>query len=456
MRVRATFLFAVFLILTQCVFAQTTYTYVGPDGGNWSNPDNWSPTGIPATGWQDGTGGGDSAQIAAAVSVNFDDDYGTGYINSLTVGANSTYNQSAGTLNAGSINFSGTGNQSGGTINASVATFGGTYSLSGSGRIATPEAGEDDLEFDGTFFQTAGSVGSNETIGIGGFYTLSDGELGSDAFYVRPGATLIQTGGSAGGGSLSLIDGTASAPANFTLSAGEFSSLGNVAIDGISDIDQSGGTIVGESGCQIGINAGDEVQYTFAGGTLGDKTTLFINLGAVSFTQSGGIVNPLEYIQTAANTIYTMQSGSMHMIQLTNGGQFIFDAHPAAPLSAPTMSVEYFTQTSTGTLSLQGLSPESAALLSFSSSAILDGTLVITLNTSYTPEMGDDFVLISSASLTGTFADYDLPTLSNGLYFQPIYTPTNFSLEIVPEPGTLVLVAAGLLAWGCRKRQHCS
>jgi hypothetical protein len=227
-------------------------------------------------------------------------------------------------------------------------------------------------------------------------------------------------------------------------------------IGGISNIDQSGGTILGESGCQIGTNAGDEVQYTFTGGTLGDKTTLFINLGAVNFTQSGGIVNPLEYVQTAADTTYIMESGSMHMIQLINGGKFIFDAHPAAPLAAPTMSVGYFTRTSTGTLSLRDLSPESAALLSFPSSAILDGTLAVTLDSSYTPEMGDEFVLIFSESLTGTFADYNLPTLANGLYFQPIYTPTSFSLEIVPEPGTLVLGAAGLLVWGCCKRQCCT
>jgi hypothetical protein len=41
--------FLIFFILSIPVFSQTLNTYIGPDGGNWSNSSNWDE-GIPDTG----------------------------------------------------------------------------------------------------------------------------------------------------------------------------------------------------------------------------------------------------------------------------------------------------------------------------------------------------------------------------------------------------------------------
>src|SRR4051812_21677365 len=53
-----------------------TRTYTGPDGGNWSNPSNWTPNVLPVT--------GDSVLITSASPLTVNVDVAFVDLNSLT------------------------------------------------------------------------------------------------------------------------------------------------------------------------------------------------------------------------------------------------------------------------------------------------------------------------------------------------------------------------------------
>ena len=82
--------------------------------------------------------------------------------------------------------------------------------------------------------------------------------------------------------------------------------------------------------------------------------------------------------------------------------------------------------------------------------ATLDGTLRVALS-GFTPHLGDVFDLIEASAITGTFAAIELPSLATGEW-QTVQSPTRFSLQVIPEPGSLILFAAGLAALACRRR----
>ena len=148
---------ALILVLSSASFAGDLY-YVGPDGGNWNDPANWSAT-------SQGTGGAgvpannDQAFVLAPqssptygtgpVSVNFDATYATPGLSFLQLngsfdGTNylpATVNQSTGSLVAGQVQlgqaggpFFGVYNQSGGSNTVGLSLYietGSSYNLSG-------------------------------------------------------------------------------------------------------------------------------------------------------------------------------------------------------------------------------------------------------------------------------------------------------------------------------------
>jgi MYXO-CTERM domain-containing protein len=72
--------------------------------------------------------------------------------------------------------------------------------------------------------------------------------------------------------------------------------------------------------------------------------------------------------------------------------------------------------------------------------AKLGGTLSVNLLGSagdpFEPQLGDSFTLIVADSITGRFANLELPALDTGLVWRPIYNPTTFSLLIASQfPG---------------------
>jgi hypothetical protein len=65
----------------------------------------------------------------------------------------------------------------------------------------------------------------------------------------------------------------------------------------------------------------------------------------------------------------------------------------------------------------------------------------------FTPAAGDAFDILDFASLSGTFSVVNLPGLAPGLFWNSaeLYSTGVLSVQAVPEPGTYLLMAAGLL-----------
>ncbi len=115
---------------------------------------------------------------------------------------------------------------------------------------------------------------------------------------------------------------------------------------------------------------------------------------------------------------------------LTNNGQFF--VLPGAEVVA----LENLSFTPTSMLSLQlGLLDESAEAgqVESAAAASLAGSLAVSLAAGYTPEVGDEFPLITTGGgLSGTFASASLPSLGGGLAWELDYEATSLMLSVVP------------------------
>jgi hypothetical protein len=94
-----------------------------------------------------------------------------------------------------------------------------------------------------------------------------------------------------------------------------------------------------------------------------------------------------------------------------------------------------------------GAPSDSAGLLRVLGTAGLGGELAVNLLDGYTPGLGTRFDIVTAGSLSGAFSRFDLPDLPDYLHFEVECSPTMVSLEVVPEPTTLVLLLfAGILS----------
>lgn len=460
-------------------------TFVGTDGSSWSDPNNWSPVGVPVASSEDE---GDDATIASPLTVLFDYDYQSGFLDNFVVGPNAGYIQTGGRLAAASVTLHGTGNLTGGRIDSQgYISIDGTYNISGDAVI---RGFPGDIGISGTISQSGGTIESADDVGIGYvvYYLSSNGRLSGDGLEFGPGSTVIQTGGSAEGTEVLSISGTTKDPTIYHLEGGTLEGyLGFIQIGGTVDFYQSGGalaTVEGLYNINIGEAAGDDVTYKLSGGSIDSTEHLTFGINSTvnqsggyasgdysvdirgSYLLSGGTIGSNE-AETISGDLdqtngtndadlgipvglsitttgrYELAGGTLVTRPFSNSGIFSIDAKS---MKSGQISAWTFDQTSTGTLDFTDLVPSNIAILAPTQSVALGGDLKITFDPSYVPAIGDVFVLLQSPELTGTFADYDLPSLDNGLYFQPIYTRTEMKLVIVPEPaGLRLLLAASLL-----------
>ena len=85
---------------------------------------------------------------------------------------------------------------------------------------------------------------------------------------------------------------------------------------------------------------------------------------------------------------------------------------------------------------------------------VLAGDLDVELLDGFQPQAGESFQLFDG-QLSGTFSQVTLPALSNGLSWNTSNLDTNGTISVTPEPGSLVLLAAGgvgALGYGLRRR----
>jgi hypothetical protein len=94
--------------------------------------------------------------------------------------------------------------------------------------------------------------------------------------------------------------------------------------------------------------------------------------------------------------------------------------------------------------------------LSVAGKLTLDGTLSVELIDGFEPLVGDRFDIISAGSLRGAFDDVALPALTGDLFWEMDSggDRVTLSVQAVPEPGSLALLALGALGIAARARRR--
>jgi autotransporter-associated beta strand protein len=84
---------------------------------------------------------------------------------------------------------------------------------------------------------------------------------------------------------------------------------------------------------------------------------------------------------------------------------------------------------------------------------LLSGSeLILSLIGGYIPNRGDSFDILNFTSLSGEFTVTDLPTLSNGYYWDTDNLYTTGVITLVPEPAELIMLIAAFAALGIWSR----
>ncbi len=275
--------------------------------------------------------------------------------------------------------------------------------------------------------------------GTGGL-TISDGgsvfnSLSHIGQYDGSQGTVTVTGaGSTWTHTDSLILGGSSLPIETT---GEgmltISDGGTVSVAGTTRI-HGGGTVHLEAGGTIRTHHLDPTNGTFhfTGGTL-----------ALTGTFTGDLHVPDAGTLTGTGTV---------------GGR-VTSAGLVAPGSSPgTLTIDGdYTQLATGSLAIQitGLTPGSEYdRLAVTGDAALAGSLAIILD-GFSPSLGDSFAIMSiGGSLidAGYVLDFSQAPLDGGLSWDDSGFAHNGTINIIPEPGTLTLLALGGLV--LMRRRH--
>jgi hypothetical protein len=132
-----------------------------------------------------------------------------------------------------------------------------------------------------------------------------------------------------------------------------------------------------------------------------------------------GQVNNAGTLTTTAGTVVSNWNAN-----LGNSG-LVHLAHGKLSLSG----ANGFTQTSTGTLEIE-LNAAGVHTLQVTNKATLAGTLKVTLN-GVTPNLGDQFELVTYGSRDGQFATLELPNAGAGQKFDVVYEANRVLLKVV-------------------------
>jgi hypothetical protein len=244
---------------------------------------------------------------------------------------------------------------------------GGAITASGNGAL---------IESGGTFNQGAGQDNGAEPVILENL-TLNYTEHGSGRIALRGTSTLT---GSIKSEERLMLQSTCSAHAVITAAAG---------ISNHGAIELTNG-----DGC------GNNVTLNLSGGTL-------TNAGAVNIDKVHGGARTIQGNLLNSQTVFLAAGEKLQL-----GGNF--------------------TQTSTGKLKSFIASVATFGSLSVTGSSTLGGTLVSHQTGSFKGTLGQKFAILSSGSVTGTFATISEDQInSTGLYYQPVYSSTGVTLQVV-------------------------
>ncbi|HZT24040.1 MAG TPA: PEP-CTERM sorting domain-containing protein [Verrucomicrobiae bacterium] len=381
----------IFMLLGAVALAQSTWTGGGAPDGNFSNTANWNTPPNPSAG----------------NTLNFDGSVNLNATNDLTLttadqAINFNTGASAFTLWGNTIRAGGIANNSSflQTINMGLNLNGTrTFNVGSAGILLGRPVGST-----GTGTRTVTVSGSGALIvtgtatpsGGGANYSVSSGSL---VFSNSTGQTT-----STGGGGISL------AGSGTTL---QFNNAGTVRL---------GGVITTVSGSTVALNSTGNVTTTNTAATL-----LTIASGA-SLTGVGNLSGAVSISGTVMPGISGIGTISVASLTLAPGSLTILDIDREATQKADLISASG-TITFAGTLQVNNLG---AAL-----------------------QAGDVFDLFQASAYSGTFSNFDLPTLDPGLTWDVSQLDVTGTIAVapVPEPATAALLGVGAVAWLAWRRR---
>jgi alpha-L-arabinofuranosidase len=276
--------------------------------------------------------------------------------------------------------------------------------------------------------------------------------------YAHSGLQSVQTPGTSGGSGVnqafSVTPGVSYTVSAYAMTPSTSKLTG--AEEGILNLifDNSSGTQVGTHGITV-LTATSATGGPISGSVGGQGWNFYYTTGVAP----SGAVTAYVALQVGP---YSGQSG-------TNGGSVFWDDAQFGPTAATSAVVtaaslsnsgaitigaadnvniaEAFSQTGTGTLTMQLGGPASSLLfgtLSAGGTATLGGTLQAVLVNGYSPSINDSFTLLNYAAQTGAFSSTQLP--SGASYaFQPAVNPTYLGIGALPTSLTTAVNIASVI-----------
>ncbi|QOI99239.1 MAG: hypothetical protein HRU70_01535 [Phycisphaeraceae bacterium] len=339
----------------------------------------------------------------------------------------------------GVVNFNGVTQWSGTT------TFNGVARQMGNASVGSPTT------INATVFDMDGNNSTAWTINHGLTVNAQAIEIGSQSFD----GTLNLNAGAVGRLTVVLADPDDAWTMNGTLNLAGLGGLTTTRLAG-SRVIVSGDVNMGAGIAQITADA------DLRGATVGIAANGNLRMRAQSTVDADTVFLGTGVLQNGVGAAMTLNSGvSLGLVGLVNEG--LLNIGEAGPGVA---SVDRFSNTGSAALSI-GIAGRIAGaehdlLIVSGGAALLDGLLRIELlpvggGATFTPTIGDEFVIISALGGVGGAFTNDPVTLVDGLTYEwtVIYNPNTVVVRldgIVPTPGGLALLALGGLISARRRR----
>lgn len=321
-------------------------------------------------------------------------------------------------------------------------------------------------------------------INAGGQFHLNNAQRGSDGLLIDPGDLL--TVGQGAYGRLNVLDGSHVTSGQAIIGDGTGISSAPQAVIGDGPIILPGGPSFGGEAVVDGADSQWTIGHTLNIGAPVTETydPIAANNGRLRISNGGHVavtdavtVNPesvllLDDGRIDADGVF-LHPGPFDETQFVAPGVLAGSGTVGGPVinvgtvdvgNSPgllTVEGDYLQQFSVGDISLEGtllielggLVPgQSFDLLTVTDNAELSGTLGVSIIDDFVPSVGDSFAFLEAGSVIGQFDNAALPMLPGGKSFELVYSPTNVSLLVVPEPATALLLLPGVLLLRRRPR----
>jgi hypothetical protein len=346
------------------------------------------------------------------------------FADGVTIGANALLTNSA-TLNTPSmiINGSGQFTMNGGLAVVNIVTNSGTFIQSGG-------------LFDPAFYHNTGLL-------------QITGGTNQDTVFLNDVAATVQHSGGQHDVSVATNFGS------WTVSGTAVANLTNFINKGGGTLSIAGGTL--NTSLLIASNAGNVLTFSAGllrsgGSTVSNGTAFVVGDGVQSATLDllGGTHSFADGLMLSTNSSL-IGSGSIIAGSATNFG-IIAPGHSAGTL---TFSGDLtLKDSSVLNMELGGTNSGAYDMVFVGGLLRIGGLLNVNLTNDYTGVIGDTFDLFNFGSVTGTFSQTNLPTLSAGMGWETSKLYTLGEIQIVPEPGISALMLAGAGAFCLRRRRR--